>query len=188
MEQSDEQLMLEYKAGRKDAVQIIFLRYKYRILNFCWRMLGNRGEAEDVSGEVFMSLFTSQYEPQSGVKFSTWLYTIARNHCVDVIRKRSRSVREDVSESVLSHFATESASGPRDDLSLKESGDHVREAIQHLPTEQMEAIILQHYENLSYDEISKALGCSIDKVKILIFRAKENLRIQLAFILKEGKP
>ncbi len=187
MEQSDEQLMLEYKAGRKDALETIFLRYKYRILNFCWRMLGNRSEAEDVSGEVFMSLFTSAYEPQNNVKFSTWLYTIARNHCINVIRQRSRFVNESHNDNAKIFGGRELGEGPRDNLNQKEAGDHVREAIQFLPPEQMQAIILQHYENFSYDEISQALGCSVDKVKILIFRAKENLRVQLAFILKEGQ-
>ena len=51
----------------------------------------------------------------------------------------------------------------------------------------MEAIVLQHYEGLSYEEISKVLDCSLDKVKVLIFRAKEKLRVELAFILKEGQ-
>ncbi len=77
--------------------------------------------------------------------------------------------------------------GPQDQLAVKETGDHVREAITRLSPEQREAIVLQHYEGLSYDEISKVLDCSLDKVKVLIFRAKEKLRVELAFILKEGQ-
>lgn len=184
MEQSDEQIMLDYKAGRKQAAQTIYLRYKYRVLNFSWRMLGNRGEAEDVSTEVFMSLFTNAYEPQSGVKFSTWLYTVARNKCIDVIRNRSRFTNELSAEQTLEHLDPPAVA--RDDLAQKETGDQVRLAIQKLPDQQKEVILLQHYEGLSYTEISEVMGCSLDNVKILIYRAKENLKKQLAFLIKEG--
>lgn len=91
MDVSDEELMARYQAGDKQAVEVIYLRYKYRILNFCWRMLGNRAQAEDVASEIFMSLFTSAYKMQPDVKFSTWFYTIARH-----LRRRSnlrRSLR-----------------------------------------------------------------------------------------------
>ncbi len=185
MDVSDEELMARYQAGDKPAVETIYLRYKYRILNFCWRMLGNRAQAEDAASEIFMSLFTSAYKMQSDAKFSTWLYTIARNHCVNVLRRRSRETACEIDR--RSDENSDATLGTRDALLLKESESHLRAALEQLSEEQKQAIVLQHYEGLSYSEIAAVLGCSLDKVKVLIFRAKENLSVQLAFLLKEGQ-
>lgn len=185
MDVSDEELMARYQAGDKPAVETIYLRYKYRILNFCWRMLGNRAQAEDVASEIFMSLFTSAYKIQSDAKFSTWFYTIARNHCVDALRLRSRQRACEADQRFVENC--DAPLGAGDELLFKEAQSHLRAALENLSDEQKQAIVLQHYEGLSYSEIAAVLGCSLDKVKVLIFRAKENLSVQLAFLLKEGQ-
>ncbi len=184
MDVSDEELMVRYQAGHKQAVETIYLRYKYRILNFCWRMLGNRAQAEDVASEIFMSLFTSAYKMQPDVKFSTWFYTIARNHCVDVLRLRCRQKTGEIDERSVERL--DAPKDARDALLVKESESHLRAALDKLSDEQKQAIVLQYYEGLSYNEIAGVLGCSLDKAKVLIFRAKENLSLHLAFLLKEG--
>ena len=93
MEQRDEELMMEYRTGGEpEAIKVIFFRYRSRILNFCLRMLGNRADAEDVTGEVFLTLFSKKYAYDPEAKFSTWLYTVARNSCITRIRKRKNLV------------------------------------------------------------------------------------------------
>ena len=88
MEHKDEQLMLNYQqTGDKEAIAMIYERYKSQVLNFSLRMLGNRAQAEDAAGEVFLALFSSKYKFHPEAKFSTWLFTIARNQCISQRRK-----------------------------------------------------------------------------------------------------
>jgi len=191
MDQRDEDIMLDYQSGNDEAIEMIFTRYQDKILNFSMRILGNRADAEDVTGDVFLTLFSKQYAYNHAAKFSTWLYTVARNSCISRIRKRktlvsvwftskesNRAEQWDIPDTNdLSH----------DQLEKKETAAYVRQAISRLPLEQKEAIILREYHNLSYEEISKVLNCTLEKVKALIFRARENLRGELIAFIKEGE-
>lgn len=179
MEQADEQLIQAFQSGNKNALEILYARYKARILNFSFRMLNSRSDAEDVTANVFLALFSGKYRPGHQAKFSTWLFTIARNRCLDVIRSRKR-------ETVTDHWEREGgAKNARENLTESEHEMKIREAIQQLPDGQREAIILRAYHSLSYNEIAKVLGCSVDNVKVLIFRARQSLRQELASFLKE---
>lgn len=191
MEKRDEEIMMDYQAGRKEAVRMIFQRYKSRILSFCLRTLGHRADAEEAASEVFLALFTSRYQFDPKTKFSTWLYRIARNQCVNQFRRRKNMTSLEFSssngENDSSWDIPDQNDLPREEMDRKETSVHVRSAIEKLPYEQREAIVLQHYDGLSYEEISEVMECSLDKVKILIFRAKERLRIELTSLLKENE-
>lgn len=188
MERRDEEIMLEYLEGNVEVADIIFQRYKNRILNFSIRLLGNRADAEDVTGEVFLALFSKKYTFNPNAKFSTWFFTVARNSCITRIRKRKNVVSMWFTSKAgkLQEMEIEDSSQlSRDELVKKEREKKVRLAIASLPLEQKEAIILREYQKLSYDEISQILNCSLQKVKILIFRAREQLRAELTSLLKE---
>ena len=188
---SDEQLILEFQAGNKDCISMIFERYKTPIFNFCLRYLGNRPDAEDAVGDVFLKLFSHQYTFDPGAKFSTWIYIIARNSCIDKLRKKKFSVslwftnREDGGEEQWDIQDPSEAS--RDQLAQKEAAQSIRAAIRKLPLEQKEALILREYQGLAYEEIAKVTGCSLEKTKVLIFRARENLRQELSSLIQEVK-
>ena len=169
---------------------MIFMRYKNPILNFCLRILGNRPDAEDVTGEVFLALFSKQYTFKPEAKFSTWLYTIARNNCIDRIRKKRnlvslwfQSKRDDGWEALEIMDSNDLSA---EALEKKEMARRVRLAIQALPLEQKEAIVLREYQALSYEQIAQVLDCSLEKAKILIFRAREQLRNHLSSYIKEA--
>lgn len=189
MEQSEEELLKEYFSGSEKAAQMIFFRYKTRILNFCLRMLGNRADAEDVTSDVFLALSAQRYSCNAGAKFSTWLYTVARNRCISQIRRRKNLV----SMWFSSHEGADPQSlDPQDpqeladqQLESNETALVVQRAIGALSYEQKEAIILREYHQLSYEEISEILHCSKDKVKILIFRGRERLRTELSSLIGE---
>lgn len=185
MEADDEQLMQKFAEGDARALAEIYGRYKLRILNFCLRFLGNRSEAEDVTGEVFLALFSGTYTPQSQAKFSTWLFTIARNRCIDCLRLKKRTVSTTREGQEEFEFGTD-APDSRRQLEAGETAGAVKAAVMRLPEEQREAIILREYNKFSYQEIAGILGCSLQKVKILIFRAREHLRGELASIIQEG--
>ena len=189
MDKPDEDIMLEYhQSGNKDAIAMIFTRYKNPILNFCLRILGNRADAEEITSEVFLNLFSKQYTHNPQAKFSTWLYTIARNCCISRIRKRKNLVsiwfkKDD--GSVDQWDVEDSSDISRESLEKNEMAKHVRLAISKLPLEQKEAIVLREYHSLNYEQISQILSCSLEKTKILIFRAREQLRNDLSSFVKE---
>ena len=182
--------MMEYRSGGEpESIKIIFLRYKARILNFCLRMLGNRADAEDVTGDVFLTLFSGKYACDPGAKFSTWLYTVARNNCITRIRKRKNLVSIWFSSKASHEYEQWDVEDHEDQaaeqLSKREAASRVQRAIRLLPDEQREAIILREYHRLSYDEIKQVLDCSKEKVKILIFRGREGLREELKSFIEE---
>lgn len=189
MNKPDEQLMQEYQSGEREAMSVIFERYKGRVLGFCLRLLGNRADAEEMASEVFLALSRSKYEYAANVKFSTWLYTIARNKCVSHLRKAKPMISLWLSKEGEHKEPLDIPDGkhiPSEEVSESERAVYVREAIGRLPLAQREAVILQQYQGLSYEAIAQVLGCSLDNVKVIIFRAKERLRGELSSLIKEG--
>lgn len=190
MEQTDENIMLDYQSGNREAITMIFHRYKNRVLNFCLRILGNRADAEDATHDVFVTLMNSRYTHHPNAKFSTWLFTIARNRCIDKIRKTKKvfslTLTNNDRTADVQWDVPDDADSSADDLEKKERAVLVQKAIARLAYQQREAIVLREYHQFSYDEIAKILNCSLDNVKILIFRAREKLRVDLASYIREG--
>ena len=188
---TDEELMHEYAQGDAQALGLIFERYKALILNFCLRILRNRADAEDITAEVFMVLCSNKYKPQANAKFSTWLYTIARNACISRIRQKKNVfsiwVRNNREGDYKQMDVADNKMLPREEIEQKERAVAIQNALTKLPLIQKEAIVLREYQNLNYDEIAKVLNCSLAKVKILIFRAREQLRQELPSLIQEGK-
>ena len=187
---TDSELMHEVAAGNAQALAVVFGRYKNAIFNFCLRILRNRSDAEDVTSEVFMTLCTARYVQREGVKFSTWLFTIARNNCVSKIRGQRKFFSmwvKDQETGEQEHLEIpDKKHGADIKLQEKETMSQINQAIHALPFEQKEAIILREFQQMNYEEIAAVLNCSIAKVKILIFRARESLRAQLPALLEEG--
>ena len=135
MEKQDKELIFEYQQGKIEAFEALFQKYKLRILNFALRILGNRADAEDVTGDVFLTLFQKkdQYKPKA--KFSTWLFTIARNFCISRIRKRKRMVSMWFTKSGASESEQwdikDDRSLPPEELRKKEESQMVKKQYKH---------------------------------------------------------
>jgi len=169
---------------------MLFERYKKPILNYALRVTGNRADAEDVVSEVMLAVFVKKDMYQPIAKFSTWIFTITRNNCVTKLRKRknifSLWVRNETGEEELLDPADPAAALPDELVKEKEMTAQIKKAIEKLPETQREALVLREYQDLSYEEISQVLGCSLDNVKILIFRARERIRQELSSFMVEG--
>ena len=189
----DAELMLRVKKGDAQAFEELVDKYKQPILNFIYRTLRDSSDAEDIAQNVFLQVFKSADRYRVEAKFSTWLYTIARNLCLNEIRRRSRHPAEslDAAEQPEDDFASrqfedsKNTSAPdlllRDELTRK-----VEEALESLPENQRTAILLFKEKEMSYEEISKILDCSLSATKSLIHRGRETLKQKLKPYLKTG--
>jgi RNA polymerase sigma-70 factor (ECF subfamily) len=191
MEQKDEELIEAFNKGSGTAFEALFERYKLKVFNFALRMLCDRPEAEDVTSETFMQLYQRKFVYNRTAKISTWLFAVARNGCITRIRKRQGLVsvwfrKDSKGEQEMWDFPDDKASAS-DELNKNEEKMLVRKAINRLPLMQKDAIILREYICLSYEDIAEVLGCSVSNVKILIFRAREQLRAELSSLIMGEK-
>ncbi len=191
MEQTDEELWRAYNGGDQKAFDTLFNRHKGYVFNFSLRLLNSRADAEDVTSEVFLALFNKRFTADGRAKLTTWLLTVARNACIS----RLRSVKHTVSlwfskdgEDAQEWDIPDSVPQPREAAVNKENVRLIAQALKVLPPEQKEALVLREYMGKDYAEISQILDCSLEKVKVLIFRAREGLRKELLPRLKEQGP
>ena len=181
----DTALAIRAQKGDRDAYGHLVERFQTRIYSFCYQFFRDRDIATEMTQETFLRAFRyiKKYDPSK--KFSTWVYSIAKNICIDEKRKmdRSRTVPiEDVSPSSFqsSHQGQHLKDPSQISLQL-EDRMLLESAIAQLPDKYKAAIILCYFQELPYQEIADILGLSLNLVKVRIFRAKK----QLLEILKE---
>lgn len=169
-ELSDENLLLLYSNGDRDAAQILTQRFVPRLLSFCTRMLNDVAGAEDVVQETMIRLWKLGENWQTGeARLSTWVFTVARNLCTDQLRKK-RPVDIDA----IPEPADDAASNDVR-LHLAERQSALQVALDQLPERQRTAVILRHIEGLSNPEIGEILELSVEAVESLTARGKRAL-------------
>jgi RNA polymerase sigma factor (sigma-70 family) len=163
----DERLVEQIRRGNEVAFEVAFERHGAGILAFCRHMLGSREEAEDAVQHTFAAAFKDlRGGEKRKIALKAWLYTIARNRCVSVLRAR----REHASE--LHEIPTDGLSEQVERRAeLRELLADVRE----LPEEQRAALLLAEAAGLSHAEVAQVLGCEVESVKGLVFRARTGL-------------
>jgi RNA polymerase sigma-70 factor, ECF subfamily len=190
----DAALMLRVKQGDTAAFEELVERYKQPVLNLLYRTLRDATEAEDLAQNVFVQVYKFADRYRVEAKFSTWLFTIARNLCLNEIRRRSRHPAESL-DAVIE--TSEESACPRqfedkrnisaqETLMQDELVSKVEEALGALPENQRTAILLFKEKEMSYEEISEILGCSLSATKSLIHRGRETLKQKLKPYLKSG--
>jgi RNA polymerase sigma-70 factor (ECF subfamily) len=189
----DAALMLRVKKGDRAAFAALVEKYKQPVMNLVYRTLRDETEAEDVAQSVFVQIYKSASRYENTAKFSTWLFTIARNLCLNEIRRRSRHPAESLDqprpeqEDQPSHqFEDRAAVSPPDQLLQDELEEKIEEALAQLPENQRTALLLCRQEELSYEEIASVLGCSLSATKSLIHRGRETLKQRLKPYLRSG--
>lgn len=180
---SDEDLMMDCKKGDMSAFELLVRRYQDAIINYIHFTIRDYHRAEDLAQETFLRVFknVNRYEPKAS--FKSWLYTIATNLCRNEIRNRTRRktyyledlVDED--EDVYhSEYMVDTRLQPDILYEKKERQQMIKKAIKLLPEKQSVALTLVTYQELSYEEISEILDCSVGAVKSLIHRARQNIK------------
>ncbi|MDH3975178.1 MAG: sigma-70 family RNA polymerase sigma factor [Deltaproteobacteria bacterium] len=175
----DSELMNRFAAGDKNAFDLLVQKHRKRVINIAHRFFSShRDDAEDVAQDVFLKVYKSANKYKSTALFSTWLHRITVNTCLNELRKRKVRSLFQLKKKLESEVGAISQYSGSDNEA--EIIDKVKEAISQLPPSQKMAIILRRYEELSYDEIGKAMNISIPAVKSLIFRGMNNLKKKLA--------
>jgi RNA polymerase sigma-70 factor (ECF subfamily) len=190
MARTDVQLMLDVKAGDQQSFALLLHRYRTPLVNFLYRMVRNREQAEDLAQEVFIRVYRARADYVPSAKFTTWLFRIATNLALNSVRD-TRHQRMEVS--LDAPVTVDSVEGDERPLDVAEKNpnieehlvqeaqrDMIRHAIDKLPEKQRAAVLLHKYQDLDYGEISKILSCSESALKSLLFRAYETLRVELA--------
>ncbi|HWT93772.1 MAG TPA: RNA polymerase sigma factor, partial [Solirubrobacteraceae bacterium] len=164
----DEELVRLLRSGHDGAFEAIYDRHHRGILSFTRHMLGSREEAEDAVQHTFAAAHKHLVETDKAIQLKPWLYTIARNRCLSVLR-----VRRD--ERALEDAPEPSVDGLGAEVHRRQELRDLLADLQRLPEDQRAALVLAELGDLSHEEIAEAIGVRTGKVKALVFQARESL-------------
>jgi RNA polymerase sigma-70 factor (ECF subfamily) len=188
-DESDEALMLRYQKGEVRAFEVLLSRHRKPVFNFILRFVGDPTQAEDVLQDVFLRLIKGADAYQRQAKFTTWLYTIARNLCVDLSRRAkhrraySLDVPMDQSEgkegATLLDVVPDGGAATDRKVIGKELHGKLQAAIARLSDEQREVFLMREFLDMPFKEIADVVGCPENTVKSRMRYALEKLRDDL---------
>lgn len=170
--------------GDSTAFEQLVLAHQNQIYRLCFRMLGNAEDAADMTQETFLKVWRNLDRFQGDAAFSTWLYRLASNCCLDFLRSQKRrptvsmTTEDDDGEEQTIEVADDSAT-PEEELLLKEERSEIARAMASLDEEQRQILSLRVVNDLSYTEIAEILDIKEGTVKSRLARARENLRKKL---------
>jgi RNA polymerase sigma factor (sigma-70 family) len=168
--QGDERLIAMARSGNAGAFETIVDRYQGRLLGFCRQMLGSTEDAEDVLQEVFVNAYRAMLADEREINLRPWLYRIARNRCLNHLRKPTA----DAQESMDMVPAVEAAS-TAERVHNREEFRQLLSDVSKLPETQRSALLLREMDALSYEEIAAAMETTVPSVKSLLVRARISL-------------
>ncbi|WP_243136946.1 RNA polymerase sigma factor [Alkaliphilus serpentinus] len=170
------------KQGDVDSFERLIQPYQKKAYNIAYRMLGNVEDASDATQEALIKIYKSIGNFQGNSKFSTWLYAIVTNTCIDFIRKNRRAKiiyldrEKENEEGTYQMEIADDINTPEEILEKKETRFMIHDAINQLNHEHREIIVLRDIQGFTYQEIADILKCSEGTVKSRISRARGNLR------------
>ncbi len=188
-EATDEELMIRFQSGDRSSLGLLVRRHKTRLYNFALRQLGSGPTAEEVVQDVFVRVVQSAAEFKHAARFSTWVYTIARNLCVDQMRKRALRHHPSLDEpergpdgdgaSLGERTADGRANVERAAVSV-EIRERVLAAVDALPEEQREVFLMREVGTLPFKDIAEIVGVPENTVKSRMRYALERLQAALS--------
>lgn len=189
-EREDQRLMTAYKKGDAKAFERLLAKHKKPIYNFCLRMLGDKAAAEDAMQEVFLRVVRGAKDWESTAKLTTWLYTIARNHCIDAIRKagyrktasldQTLDPTEDQGGTLGDRVSDEESVTPDRGAESMRLRQKLAAAIASLSEDQREVFVMREYSGMPFKDIASVVGVPENTVKSRMRYALEHLRSHLA--------
>lgn len=174
----------EVLKGNQEAFEEIVTAFQHRLYHVCYRMLSNRQEAEDIAQEAFVRAYTNLHTFDQKRKFSTWLFRIATNLCIDRIRKKKPDYHLDANVpgtdglTMYSQIAVDEEL-PEDEVEKMETQQRIQYEIGRLSDRYRSVIILRYIEELPLKEISEILELPLGTVKTRVHRGRAALRKQM---------
>jgi RNA polymerase sigma-70 factor (ECF subfamily) len=176
--QSDHALVVRVLGGDLDAFAAILARHQNRVYSIAAQFAANSDDASDLAQEVFLKAYRSLPRFRGQAAFSTWLYRIAVNACVDYTRRQRRGVCLPLEDDLLA-ASEESCRDPQEEMERRQFYSDLVRAIRALSTKLRVALILHDVEGLTHEEIAHIVGCSVGTTKSRLFRAREEVRRRL---------
>jgi len=179
---TDNAVMAEVSAGRVARLAVLFERYHRALFRYFISMNSHREQAEDLVQEVFFRIlrYRTSYDPAQS--FTAWMYQIARNAGVDHGRKRRVAEVVDIDSFALAS----SAPGPEESASRGQDLALLRRAMNQLPQDKREVLVLSRFQGMKHEDIAEVLGCEVGTVKVRVYRAIRALE-QIYFTLEKEK-
>lgn len=162
----EKQVVQSVLAGDKESFAVLVRAYQAKVLSLCLSLMRNRAEADDAAQEIFVKAYRGLSGFRLDSSFSTWLYRIAYRHCLDLLRSRKRRAAEPLDS--LPEIAENAAS--------LEDKAAVESVLSALPPDYRLVLTLREVQGLTYEEIARATGSSLDSVKARLRRAREALQ------------
>lgn len=166
--------------GDTNAFSVLVDRYKDLIFTLALRMMKNKEEAEEVAQDTFIKTYKSLSKFKGDSKFSTWIYRVAYNTCLDRLKKNKRQQNTVAIDEYTEH-QVKTIDNALDAMETKEKAEAIKTCIDLLPSDDSFLLTLYYYEEQSLDEIAKVTGLKPNNVKVKLFRSRK----KLATILKE---
>jgi RNA polymerase sigma-70 factor, ECF subfamily len=162
-----------------EVLSTIYAIHYRHVLRVCRHFFRQQEDAEDAAAEVFLKLYRVLETKNEGVPFRPWVSQVAGRHCIDKLRRRKREQGSHVDGADLSDVPDHSTPSPLSHVLRSEEQLEVREQLIRLPKKFKVPLVLRYYKQMSYSEIACALKTRIPAVRMLIFRAKDQLRRNL---------
>lgn len=184
---TDETLIARFQEGDVQAFDVLVRRYKDQLLNYVYRFVGNRNDAEDIVQETFLRVYKNKHYYKEIAKFSTWVYTIAGNLAKTELRRRKRrkifSVSNFVNEE-RDYDIPDTDKNPEREVDSSLKDDIIQKAIEKLPAKFKEVILLRDVQGFAYEEISQILDIPLGTVKSRVNRGRLKLQEDLRFLFE----
>jgi RNA polymerase sigma-70 factor (ECF subfamily) len=184
----DAELVQKVRDGHRSAFNQLVLKYRNRVMGIAARMLGDRTEAEDLAQDVFVKIYHALRDFHGDALFSTWLYRVTANSCLNRKKKQNRERRLVEIVDDLEPLRCDPSSNPDSLLERKQLRALLEKAIEALPEEQRMVLILRDIEGLSYEEIAECLELELGTVRSRLHRGRLEVQSKIkAYSLPEEK-
>ena len=188
-QETDDQVIHRVLGGQEEAFEVLVQRYRTRVFRLAVRFMRNREEAEEVSQEVFLTVYRKLGQFEGKSSFSTWLYRVAVNASLMRLRSQDHAETvpiEDMAEE-LAGDEEEAVKPPDYRLNSEESLAQIERAMDHLPEEFKTIIILRDIEDFSNEEAAEIMDLSVAAVKSRLHRARGHLRKRLEDLYRDSR-
>jgi len=171
----DKEQIARAQAGDAEAWGELYRQYAPAIFRFCRRVMPTREDAEDATMDIFIKVRQKLSQYDSSRSFNAWLYTVAANHCWDLLRRRKG--RQDLETGEIENMPLEHPDpGQLEQLIERHTSQEVRRALDKLPARARMALVLRYYSDMSYDDVAATLGVRRAFVGVVLLRARHQLR------------